>query len=117
MMGHIRLGTLQRTRQWFQVLDLIGAGADTPEVAAATLAASQRGLVSAAKDSDKPAHRLQKMWGEFVRQIEKENSLKKLFTDDHKDRDRQKLYGIRLRPDEKQILLTSLPALFPKPAS
>ena len=49
-MGHIRLGTLPRTRQWIQVLDLIGGGAGTPVVAAATMAASERGLISAAKD-------------------------------------------------------------------
>jgi len=49
-MGHIRLGTLPRTRQWIQVLDLIGDGAGTPDVAAATMAASQRGLITAAKD-------------------------------------------------------------------
>ena len=49
-MGHIRLGTLPRTRQWIQVLDLIGGGAGTPDVAAATMDASQRGLASAAKD-------------------------------------------------------------------
>jgi len=49
-MGHIRLGTLPRTRQWIEVLDLIGGGAGTPDVAAATMEASQRGLLSAAKD-------------------------------------------------------------------
>ena len=49
-MGHIRLGTLPRTQQWIQVLDLIGGGAGTPDVAAATMDASQRGLINAAKD-------------------------------------------------------------------
>jgi hypothetical protein len=49
-MGHIRLGTLPRTQQWIQVLDLIGGGAGTPDVAAATMDASQRGLIAAAKD-------------------------------------------------------------------
>lgn len=49
-MGHIRLGTLPRTRKWIQVLDLIGGGAGTPEVAAATMEASQRGLAKAASD-------------------------------------------------------------------
>ena len=49
-MGHIRLGNLPRTRKWIQVLDLIGGGAGTPEVAAATMDASQRGLTNAAKD-------------------------------------------------------------------
>jgi hypothetical protein len=49
-MGHIRLGTLPRTRKWIQVLDLISGGAGTPEVAAATMEASQGGLIEAAKD-------------------------------------------------------------------
>lgn len=49
-MGHIRLGTLPRTRKWIQVLDLIGGGAGAPMVAAATMEASQRGLMKAAKD-------------------------------------------------------------------
>ena len=49
-MGHIRLGTLPRTQQWIQVLDLIGGGAGSPDVAAATMDASQRGLIRAAKD-------------------------------------------------------------------
>lgn len=49
-MGHIRLGTLPRTRQWIQVLDLIGSGAGTPEIAAATMDAAQGGLRDAAKD-------------------------------------------------------------------
>jgi hypothetical protein len=49
-MGHIRLGTLPRTRQWIQVLDLIGSGGRAHEVAAATIAASRRGLISRAKD-------------------------------------------------------------------
>lgn len=49
-MGHIRLPSLPRTRKWIQVLDLIGGGAGTPEVAAATMEASQGGLANAAKD-------------------------------------------------------------------
>ena len=49
-MGHIRLQGLPRTRTWIQVLDLIGEGAGTPEVAAATMDASQGGLAKAAKD-------------------------------------------------------------------
>ena len=69
------------------------------------------------KDKDKPAYRVQKMWGEFVRQIEKETNLKKLFTNAHKSMDGQRLYSIRLRPTEKQILVTSIPALFKKPTA
>ena len=49
-MGHIRLQSLPRTRKWRQVLELIGGGAGTPEVAAAAMDASQGGLVKAAKD-------------------------------------------------------------------
>ena len=49
-MGHIRLGTLPRTRKWIEVLDLIGGGAGSLEVAAATMDASDRGLAGAAKD-------------------------------------------------------------------
>lgn len=33
-MGHIRLGTLPRTRKWIQVLDLIGGSARRLEVVA-----------------------------------------------------------------------------------
>lgn len=66
------------------------------------------------KDQDKPAYRVQKMWGEFVRQIEKEKNLKNLFTNAHKGLDRQRLYAICLRPNEKQIAITSIPALFQK---
>jgi hypothetical protein len=54
------------------------------------------------------------MWGEFVRQIEKEKNLKKLFTNAHKDLNGQRLYALRLRPNEKQILVSSIPALFQK---
>jgi hypothetical protein len=49
-MGHIRLGRLPRTRKWQQVIALMGAGAEAPEVAAATLDASNRGLKGAATD-------------------------------------------------------------------
>ncbi len=66
------------------------------------------------KDKDKPAYRVQKMWGEFVRQIGKEKNLKQLFTNVHKSVDGQRLYAIRLRPSEKQIAVTSIPALFQK---
>lgn len=49
-MGHVRLGTLPRTRNWIQVLDLVGGGAGAPDVAAATMRAAQRGLEAAAQD-------------------------------------------------------------------
>lgn len=66
------------------------------------------------KDQDKPGHRIQKMWGEFVRQMEKEKKLERLFTNDHKDLDGQRLYAVRLRPNEKQILVSNVGALFQK---
>lgn len=49
-MGHVRLGILPRTRNWIQVLDLVGGGASAPDVAAATMIAAQRGLEAAAQD-------------------------------------------------------------------
>lgn len=49
-MGHIRLGNLPRTRKWQAVIDLLESGADTAQVAAATLAAAKLGLEDAAKD-------------------------------------------------------------------
>ena len=67
------------------------------------------------KDQDKPAYRVQKMWVEFVRQIEKEKNLKELFTNAHRDVSGRRFYGIRLRPNEKQVMVASIPALFPKP--
>lgn len=50
-MGHIRLGNLPRTRKWLQVVGLIGAGADTAQVANATITAAEKGLELAAKDA------------------------------------------------------------------
>ena len=49
-MGHVRLGTLPRTRNRVQVLDHVGGGAGAPDVAAATMNAAQRGLDAAAQD-------------------------------------------------------------------
>ncbi len=39
-MGHIRLGQLPRTRKWRDVVELIAAGADVPQVANATIRAA-----------------------------------------------------------------------------
>jgi hypothetical protein len=69
------------------------------------------------KDQDKPAYRVLKMWGEFVRQIEKEKNLAKLFTNAHRGVDGQRLYAMRLRPNEKQIAVTSISALFRRSAA
>jgi len=49
-MGHTRLGRLPRTKQWQEVVGLVGAGADTADIAAATLEASKLGLEDAARD-------------------------------------------------------------------
>jgi len=40
-MGHIRLGQLTRSREWRDVVDLIAAGADVPQVANATIKAAE----------------------------------------------------------------------------
>lgn len=54
------------------------------------------------------------MWGEFVRQIENERNPESLFTDMHKSAEGERLYAIRPRPREKQLLVVSIGALFPK---
>ena len=41
-MGHIRLGLLPRTRAWKEVIALIAAGADVPQVANATITAAEK---------------------------------------------------------------------------
>ncbi len=64
------------------------------------------------KDKDKPAYRIQKMWGQFVRQMEKQKNLNGLFTDGHRDVNARRLYGLRLQPNEKQIRITSIESLF-----
>jgi hypothetical protein len=48
--GHIRLGTLPRTRSWDEVVALIGHGAAVPQVAQATIRAAEEGLRGAGKD-------------------------------------------------------------------
>ena len=40
-MGHIQLGQLPRTRKWRDVVELIAAGADVPQVANATIKAAE----------------------------------------------------------------------------
>jgi len=49
-MGHIRLGKLPQTRSWKQVVELLETGANTPQIAAATLEAAKRGLKEASQD-------------------------------------------------------------------
>jgi hypothetical protein len=50
-MGHVRLGRLPRTRPWQQVVGLIAGGADTDQVATATLNAAAKALSGAARDA------------------------------------------------------------------
>ena len=69
-------------------------------------------------DRNKPAHRVAKMWREFVQQMGKERKLDSLFTDVHRSVTGERLYALRLRPAETQILVASIPALFQsRPAS
>ncbi|MFT6772298.1 MAG: hypothetical protein ACJA1L_000002 [Paracoccaceae bacterium] len=49
-MGHVRLGTLPRSRRWSQVVDLIGAGASVEDVAGASAKAAEAALGRASKD-------------------------------------------------------------------
>jgi hypothetical protein len=49
-MGHIRLGNLPRTRKWAQVVALIGVGADTAQIANATITAAEKGFKLASED-------------------------------------------------------------------
>ena len=41
-MGHVRLGLLPRSKAWKEVVGLIAAGADVPQVANATIAAAEK---------------------------------------------------------------------------
>jgi hypothetical protein len=49
-MGHIRLGKLPRNKRWGEVVELLKIGADSADVAAATLAAAEREFAKAATD-------------------------------------------------------------------
>lgn len=49
-MGHNRIGRLPRTRQWKEVVDLVGAGASAAAVAGATLDAADQELGDAPSD-------------------------------------------------------------------
>jgi len=61
---------------------------------------------------DKPEHRVQKMWREFVGQMHKERNFRGLFTAVDRSVAGERLYGIGLRPSEMQILVPSIPGLF-----
>jgi hypothetical protein len=49
-MGHIRLGTLPKTRKWNQVVGLVEEGADVERIAAASADAAEHGLERASRD-------------------------------------------------------------------
>jgi hypothetical protein len=50
-MGHQHLGTLSRSRKWRDVIELISAGANVEEVAAATSAAAEQQMGDASDDT------------------------------------------------------------------
>ena len=50
-MGHIRLGQLPRTRKWRDVVELVAAGADVPQVANATINAAESAFSFVNNDS------------------------------------------------------------------
>ncbi len=50
-MGHTRLGELPRTRRWDQVVELVQGKGDPAQIAAASLAAADRGFRQAADDA------------------------------------------------------------------
>ncbi len=64
-------------------------------------------------DQANPTHRVQKMWHEFVRQMGKEKNLIGMFTV-VKDCNGQKLFAVRLRPDEIANYVPSTSALVAK---
>lgn len=49
-MGHVRLGALAKTREWAQVVELLAAGSDVSELAAAVAVAAEDELISARGD-------------------------------------------------------------------
>lgn len=49
-MGHVRLGALEKTREWTQVVELLAAGSDVSELAAAVAVAAEDDLISARGD-------------------------------------------------------------------
>lgn len=50
-MGHVRLGTLPRTREWKEVVRMIADGSDVPQIAAATLKAADKALARMETDA------------------------------------------------------------------
>ena len=134
IVGHERFGGLSKkigARELFFVFLLFGS-ARTHNFAGQLITVVPEGDVSqellkwseakhlrfTGQDRDKPAHRVAKMWREFVQQMGKERKLAELFTDVHRSVTGERLYALRLRPAETQILVASIPALFQsQPAS
>ena len=56
------------------------------------------------------------MWRQFVQQMGKDRKLGELFTDVHRGVTGERLYALRLRPAETQILVASIPGLFQRKA-
>ena len=85
------------------------------EVARALVKWSNAGhLTLEGRDVARPSDRVQKMWREFVKQMEKEPKLKALFTVDKTTG--HTFYGIQLHTAVTQILITSLPGIFESPS-
>jgi len=75
-------------------------------------------LKFAGSDKDRPAHRVMKMWREFVQQIEQESKLRGLFKRvRQKDMNRVALYTLSLRPIQTQITAVSIPSLLKRVAA
>ncbi len=49
-MGHVRLGTLPKTRAWKEVVNLIADGGDIDEIAVATMKAADKAFESIQND-------------------------------------------------------------------
>ncbi len=49
-MGHVRLGTLPKSRKWLQVVNLLAEGADAGAIATASSDAAENSLANTAKD-------------------------------------------------------------------
>ncbi len=49
-MGHLRLGKLPNTRKWTEVKNLLDCGADSPQIAQASISAIEHKFDNAARD-------------------------------------------------------------------
>jgi hypothetical protein len=60
---------------------------------------------------EKPKHRLERMWGRLVEQMDKDKKLTDIFVSKLRDENGHKLFGLRLLPNETQILVHDISAL------